>query len=315
MAAPLHESDEVELACPAKVNLALSVGPPDEASGMHAIASWMIAVSLCDYLRVRRLSRDAPSRFDIGFAEDAAVMQAVDWPPERDLAVRAHAAVERVIGSPLPVVATLRKRVPAGAGLGGGSADAAGTLLALDRLFALNLAADTLHRIAAGLGSDVTFALAAMRGRGMSAVATGLGGWLEFVPLARPLHLVLILPSLHCGTPAVYAALDRLRPDAAPPDEARVRTMARFGDVGDLFNDLAAPAEAVEPRLRAMRDAVERAVGRRPHVTGSGAACFLIAEDARKTEAIAARVRERAGVACLPVRSSTERAEATNGKV
>lgn len=299
-----HGSESaVTLRCPAKLNLALSVGSPDaHAGGLHPIASWMVAIDLCDELRVRRVGAGERSEFDIGFAGEAPLVQAVDWPMERDLAVRAHAAMERESGRRLPVAVTLRKRIPAGAGLGGGSADAAGMLLAVDRLFEVYLSPRRLAALAAGLGSDVRFALAAMRGDASavgSAVATGYGEQLEPVASRRPVHAALVLPPLRCATSAVYAAFDRLRPHAPPPEVARVRAMALTGDTAGLFNELSDAAEHVEPRLREVRDAVERAVGTRPHVTGSGAACFLVADGAEEARAMAERVRERVGVACV----------------
>src|SRR6185295_18407432 len=122
------------------VNLALSVGPPlpagDPRAGMHPIASWMHAIDLCDEVWITRLVTGA-SRLDIAWADDAPRPSPIDWPSEKDLAFRAHRLLEGDTGRALPAAIRIAKRIPVGGGLGGGSSDAAATLLALNDLFAL----------------------------------------------------------------------------------------------------------------------------------------------------------------------------------
>ncbi len=103
---------------PAKLNLALSVGPPAE-DGMHPICTWMVAIDLCDELTVTRLEADRLSCYAIIWHEDAKRRSDIDWPITRDLAVRAHLALEQHTNSRLPVQLKLQKRIPVGAGLGG----------------------------------------------------------------------------------------------------------------------------------------------------------------------------------------------------
>ena len=85
-------AEAITLHCPCKINLALSVGSP-QRDGMHPIASWMAAIDFGDTLQLTRLEPgEAPAPLAIRFADDAPRVEPIDWPLERDLAVRAHAA-------------------------------------------------------------------------------------------------------------------------------------------------------------------------------------------------------------------------------
>lgn len=273
--------DSVTLDCPAKVNLALSVGAVDAATGLHPLASWMVAVDLCDTLTVRRLPAGSPSTATICFAHDALRREQVDWPIDRDLAVRAHRACEAHLGHPLPVAIELTKRIPTGGGLGGGSSNAAGVLVALSRLFDSPLGPGGLKSIAHPLGSDVPFALAALTGT-PSAVVSGLGDTLAPAPTPGG-HLVLVIPPFGCPTGQVFAAFDQTPQASNLLDEAHlVRCAAQYGPHGhgDLGNDLYAAAQTVEPRLPRLLDAIMHCVDLPPQVTGAGAVCFLHADSA-----------------------------------
>ncbi len=262
----------------AKINLALAVGPP-EVDGMHPIASWMVPTDLADDLTVTRLEPDRLSLYGIHWAEDAPHRSTpIDWPITSDLAVRAHRTLESHVGRALPVMLRLEKRIPVGAGLGGGSADAAAMLLAVRELHDLDVDDATLRTLAAELGSDVPFFLQTLDDGDLGprpAIVEGLGDRIE--PAAEPdLALVLVAPAFGCGTGAVYRAFDGL--PSVPLRATDVRALAANPAIGpdSPFNDLAPAAELVEPRLRTLRDAIERMAGTRPHVTGSGSGLFLV---------------------------------------
>jgi len=271
--------------CPAKINLALSVGRPRPGDGYHPLCSWMARVSLGDELLLEPAS--GSSSFSIEWAADAPSPSPIDWPIDKDLMVRAHRLLEKEVGRELAVRATLRKRTPVGAGMGGGSSDAATMLMAVDRLFELNAGIPTLARLASTLGSDIPFFFGAT-----SAVVSGVGERIEDLPAAQKIDLALILPPLQCNTRAVYKAYDELRPEA-DVDEVAVRALTRQRPLPDdgPFNDLAEAAFAVEPRLRALRETLLTSLARPVHVTGSGAAMFVVARDATDAHALAEQVR------------------------
>lgn len=265
----------MNFSCPAKVNLALSVGAPRD-DGMHPIRSWMVQVSFYDDLIVERT--DGRSVYQIQWAPDAPQPSPIDWPADKDLAVRAHRMIEQHVGRPLPVKMTLAKRIPVGAGLAGGSSNGAIMLRAVNRLFDLNLPHELLCEMAGKLGSDPAFFLGPA-----SAIVSGLGDVIEPCALESPIHLVLMLPPLHCNTGAVYRTFDALSPTT---------TLQQVGPGIEPFNDLAGPACAVEPRLREVRKQCESLLQRRVHVTGSGAALFALADSAEDAEALADRVTD-----------------------
>jgi len=287
--------DALTVACPAKINLALSVGAPDD-SGYHPIASWMVRIDFADTLEARRLDETEPSTFDIGWAADAPAPSPIDWPVHEDLACLACQWVEHYTARALPVAVTLRKRIPVGAGLAGGSANAAAMIDALDRLFELQLDESDRLRIGAKIGSDIPFFFG-----DPSALVSGYGERLEAAPLAQPIHLALITPPLHCATGAVYRAFDDLNPDAQVNEPAVRRLLDAPLAPESPFNDLAEAACIVTPELKVAREACAQAAGRPVHVTGSGAAMFVVAEDAADAKKLAQRVAEETGVSVRPV--------------
>lgn len=317
----------VTLDCPAKLNLALSVAPPEappealpeappefpdspdsqKPKCLHPIASWMVALSLFDELHVERIDdtaeRAAESTFRLAYAADAPRPRVIDWPLADDLMVRAHGLVERRVGRRLAVRTELKKRIPTGAGLGGGSSDAAGMIVTLDRLFDLQLQPADHDALAAALGSDVHFALAALAGQ-TSAIVSGSGDRVE--PAAKssawPMDVVLVLPEFGCPTGPVYAAFDRLAAATGPIDTGALHLLAEtFSPTsgGILFNDLTEAACVVEPRLRELLKRLRAVTPRPVHVTGSGAACFVVAESEDEAKSLAATIRETCAVATV----------------
>ena len=254
--------------CPAKLNLTLSVGSAivdGPRRGYHPIASWMVALDFGDTLDLRRATGDG-STFERVQAADAPLPIAIDWPMEKDLAFRAHAAMEREAGRPLPVEATLHKRVPTGAGLGGGSGDAAAMIHALVELFQLRLPEERLQTIALALGSDVPFLLRTLREGEGAAVVSGLGERLEPAPLPARMQAEVLLTGLRCETAAVYRTFDA----HLPPGHALQTQRVRRCDPDDLFNDLTAAAHRVAPGLAEMQARTEM------HLTGSGSSLFRL---------------------------------------
>ena len=192
---------------------------------------------------------------------------------------------------------SLHKTIPAGAGLGGGSADAAGTLVGGARLLGLRSDPATLSALGASLGSDVPFCVAGgaawMRGRGeilepLPAFTRGMGGAVDGGGVA----LVVAVPPFGLSTPAVYRAWDEL---GGPSSTRTVPTPGQLAGLGlpdELVNDLEPAAEHLEPRLRPFREALEALAGGPALLAGSGSAYVV----AVASTAQAAVVATQAGV-------------------
>ncbi|MEK6701558.1 MAG: hypothetical protein AABZ53_04795 [Planctomycetota bacterium] len=272
----------VTIHTPAKVNLALSVGapltPPHPQAGYHPLASWMACLDFADAVTVEP---STSPQFHCQWTDDAPLPSPIDWPPEKDLACRAAQAVAAHVRRPLHARIKVLKQIPVGAGLGGGSSDAAGALVAMVRAFGLSVTDAELITLATTLGSDVAFLTASLlfgsRRRGLCAVVSGVGETIESVP--RPeAEVVLVMPPFGCPTAAVYAAFDRRGVSEPVPDIARVRSLASAGhiDPATLFNDLEPAAIDVEPRLGEILDLVRRATAHRAMVTGSGSSVIVV---------------------------------------
>ncbi len=272
------------LRAPAKVNLALSVGPPAAASsthpGWHPIASWMASIDLCDDVAVTPLPPGSPSTLSVAFAPDAPRPEPIVWRRDQDLAWRALRALEDRVGHGLPSRIDISKRIPTGAGLGGGSSDAAAALLGICRAHGLAFDAATLAAISRPLGSDIAFFLDEARLAGDAGVArpalvSGFGDRIERLGPCRA-ELVLIMPAFGCATPEVYRAFDGLGPGPLREDEVRRLATSNAIDPGALFNDLAGAACVVAPELGRLLAHARQASGLPVHITGSGSAMFIV---------------------------------------
>lgn len=274
--------DRVVVAAPAKLNLALLVGPvrPD---GFHEIASLMLPVSLADLVTVAK-------------TPGAGLDVVCDVAPGADnLAATMVRELEQRLDRTFDVRVTIEKRVPAGGGLGGGSSDAAATLLALERLYGLELSTRVRYDAAAAVGSDVPFFL--WPG---PQLAMGRGHVLKDVELPA-LHLVVAMPELGLSTAAVYRWRDEdaevTLKDFAPRARllsSRIQSAATVKDVAALVaNDLEPSVVARKPQVAELIGRLRGAGAIAAAMTGSGAACFGIFA----SEAAALRAREAAGPA------------------
>lgn len=176
------------LDAPAKLNLSLRVLGKRE-DGFHEIDTLMVKLpELCDQLEFREAEEFAFQ------CDDPSVPS-----NEQNLVVKAVRAYESAIGSPCKLQISLKKRIPHGAGLAGGSSDAATTLLGLNRLHDFRLNVDALHRLAASLGSDIPFFLTEGASR-----CTGRGEKVEAVPPPPSVRVLLLKPAFAVATPCAY---------------------------------------------------------------------------------------------------------------
>jgi 4-diphosphocytidyl-2-C-methyl-D-erythritol kinase len=270
-------------ACPAKINLGLKVigRRPD---GYHEIVTIFQTVDLVDRLEVVEapaltIACDAP-----GVPTDASnhILRAAE--ALRRLRPR---AAGRGAGF------RLRKAIPAGGGLGGGSSDAAGAILLLDRLWDLALTRAERFEVAASLGSDVSFFLT-----GGTALGTGRGEIVRSLPPIRVRPVVLGLPPFGLATPAVYAAL---RAPLTPVDAGVTvpRLFVNFAEGNDFAratNDLEGPAFVVAPELATFRDALSSSGAEPALLSGSGSTVFGLFRDSEvAAEAARALAKRFAG--------------------
>jgi 4-diphosphocytidyl-2-C-methyl-D-erythritol kinase len=192
----------------------------------------------------------------------------------------------------------LRKHIPAGGGLGGGSADAAAALLAVRRLLEVDVDDAGVLALAAEVGSDVPFCV-----RGGAAWMRGRGDVIEPVEVPSGLAFVVAIPPFRLSTPDVYKAWDKL---GGPASERVAPAPRRLASVVDeLVNDLEPAAEALEPRLVEFRTALEAATGASALLAGSGSAYVVPVADARRLPELVDAVSRRLRVPVVGTRSVT----------
>ncbi|MCH2160661.1 MAG: 4-(cytidine 5'-diphospho)-2-C-methyl-D-erythritol kinase [Phycisphaerales bacterium] len=281
---------------PAKLNLALSVGGPD-ASGMHPIASWMVTVDLMDEMELLALPPGSLSRFATIWHDDALRKADIDWSFQHDLPARAHRLLEARVERPLHVQSTLRKRIPLGGGVGGGSSDAAAMLLALNDLFELGLSLQDLAEVGREVGSDVPFLI-----HGGSGIVEGVGEQVEPRDEPPSLHAVLAFPESGCPTAEVYRRFDDLQA-GSELDADRVRMVAGALTPENPFNDLAEPAYDLFPDLRKASEALSSLAERPAHLSGSGSTLYVLCDDPLHAEHLAMAASEQLDLASVPVSS------------
>ena len=247
----------------AKINLTLEVLGL-RSDGFHEIRSVMQMISLCDTLT---FEKDASGMLTLtGGTDDAP-------PAENNLVLRAARALQATMKTRRGARIHLEKRIPVGAGLGGGSSDAAATLKALNALWGAHRSEKQLLKLAASLGSDIPFFLS----KGC-ALVTGRG---ETITPAGPLpemHLVLAKPVESLPTPKVYAEWDR---SGVPHDGANhsAKLLADPGHAGSfLWNDLHAPAVRLCPGIAQILDHLKSLGIANAMVSGSGSAVFGVCE-------------------------------------
>lgn len=263
-------SDFVVAAAPAKVNLFLELfgKRPD---GYHALETLMLAVDLYDTLELRL---DSTGTITLECEPDGVPVGS------ENIVWKAAEALRAATNNEKGVAIRLTKRIPHQAGLGGGSSDAAATLIGLNRLWGLNLDRPRLLEIAATLGSDVGFFLAPP-----AAWCTGRGEQVEPTGIGNELHLVLVKPTVGLSTAVVYrSAVSPSRPVSGEP----IRHALQIGDPTEiaqyLHNRLEAPAFAAAPEVATVAERLRILNPLGVLLSGSGSSVFALCRD--RTDAI-----------------------------
>ena len=243
------------LPAPAKLNLFLHV-TGRRADGYHSLQTAFQLIDLADWL-------------DYTVRDDGEIVRAGDlaWSAEQDLVVRAARALRDATGCRLGVSISVTKRIPPGSGMGGGSSDAATTLLALNRLWGLGLTRQELAAIALPLGADVPFFL-----HGGNAFAEGVGEQLQPI-VTRSLWFGVIWPQVHVSTREIFT-------DPGLTRNTKLTKIADFSAAAGHLPQTLFGANDLEPVARRRFPEIERALARlRPYgparMTGSGSAVFV----------------------------------------
>lgn len=264
----------VTVRAPAKINLGLSVGAP-RPDGYHALVTIYQAVSLYDEVKARPA---ADGEISIKVTGEGADVVPLD---DTNLAVQAARLLAKAHGVSDGAALSVHKTIAVAGGLAGGSADAAGALVACDALWGTAAGRDQLADLAVQLGSDVPFCLV-----GGNAVGTGRGERISPVLARGAYEWVLGYADGGLSTPQVYSELDRFRgPRGAPAPEVSETLMSalRSGDpyaVGPaLHNDLEPAAVRLRPSLRRTLALGEEYGALGSIVSGAGPTCLFLASD------------------------------------
>lgn len=266
----------VRVLAPAKLNLGLAVlgKRPD---GYHEIDTILAMIGLYDTITIAEIPNDG-----------IEIIGMDSVPQGSNLMTKAAQAWSAAAGGPTQWRIQIDKRIPAPAGLGGASSDAASVLLALNALHDHRLSSNELHSIAASVGADCPFFLGPPMAR-----ARGIGTDLEPLPMASGWAMVAVPPSaVHAKTASLYAAL---RPEdfgsstAIDSAEKDVRSMVQ--PPADFPNSFSRAASTVFPQMRYLTEAMQSVCGTWS-LSGAGPAVYAIARDEHTVTAWASRLAE-----------------------
>ncbi len=259
----MYTPENIAWPAPAKLNLFLHInGRRDD--GYHELQTLFIFLDHCDWLRSHI---NNSNQIDIQPA-------LVDVPLEQNLIYRAAALLKQYSAQPLGVTIELDKQLPMGGGIGGGSSDAATTLVALNYLWKINLSADELAELGRQLGADVPVFV-----RGHAAFAEGVGERLQPVEVLRKWYLVLV-PDCHVSTTEIFRH----------PDLKRDTPKQSWNELaqGNWHNDCEPLVKKNNPEVeKALRWLIEYAPSR---MTGTGACVFAEFEHEHEAREVLARM-------------------------
>jgi 4-diphosphocytidyl-2-C-methyl-D-erythritol kinase len=259
---------EVRLRAYAKVNFALDVLGL-RVDGYHDIATVMQSISLSDEVDIERIAEG----FEFDFEPEGEEM----GPPERNTAYVAWKSLQRLTGLALPVRVSLRKWIPVGAGLGGGSADAAAVLVGLNELFDLGLGMEGLREVGARVGADVPFCIS-----GGTALGEGVGERLTQLPSPPAQRLVLAKPHRSADTGEIYRAHDAMGAKSAlcvEPVVSALRSRSLRDLAAAVGNDLVSVTRELVPEVKTLQRDLLRCGALGATMSGSGTAVYGIFDD------------------------------------
>ena len=278
----------MKIRAPAKINLSLRV-VGKRRDGYHLLDTIMVPVSLYDEIEIRKISAAGGKK-----VVDRLIKVTCDHPlvprGDENIAYKAALLLMRRAGSEQAVHVHIRKRIPVGAGLGGGSSDAAATLIGLNRLLKLRLSAAKLEKIARSVGADVPFFIRARPAR-----ARGIGERLQPIRKLTRFWVVIVYPGFAVSTAWVFKSFSSTL--TKPPLNTSILSSLKSLEklAGLLHNDLESVTLKRYPRLRLIKARLlhEGAVG--GLMSGSGSSVFGVFASQRQAARALRRLRKEEG--------------------
>lgn len=284
-------TNRITASAPGKINIFFKVGALQE-NGYHDVLSVYQALDIRETVTV-----GAASNWQVSVSGDLSAEQIAAVPTgEENLVVRAAKVISSLakLDSPKPINFEITKNVPVAGGMGGGSADAAAALLAVDELWCTGVDGEALITAAAQLGADIPFSLL-----GGTAIGVGKGDELEPIDGVKKLHWVLVPMDAGLSTPRVYAKLDEIRASRgedptqieSPSVSSALINALQYGDAHEvakhLHNDLQEAAISLMPELSITMHAGLAAGALAAMVSGSGPTVAMLAESEDAAESLA----------------------------
>ena len=247
---------------PAKINIFLKIEGRDKASGMHFLRSLFAPVDICDKLDIEE--SDIFSVVTNGIAEEI--------PTEKNIVFKAYSALRNYVGKEIPKFSVkIEKSIPTGAGLGGGSSNAAAFLKFVNEKCKLDLSSTQLIEIASKIGSDVPFFILEK-----PAVVSGTGEKIETVELPESgKFFVLVNPEIHVDTKLAYSLFDKTYPDCGTSN--RVPEQFSWGKE-HIFNDFEEIVFSEFPEIAKVKTELELAGASKVFMSGSGSTLVAMTE-------------------------------------
>ncbi len=262
---------------PAKINIFLKIEGRDKASGMHFLRSLFAPIDICDKLEI-----EESSSFSVatnGIAEEI--------PTEKNIVFKAYSALRTYIGKELPEFSVkIEKSIPTGAGLGGGSSNAAAFLKFVNEKCKLDLSLTQLIEIASKIGSDVPFFIL-----GKPAIVSGTGEKIETVELPESgKFFVLVNPEIHVDTKLAYSLFDKTYPDCGTSN----RVPENFSWKKEhIFNDFEEIVFSEFPAIAEVKTELETLGAHKVFMSGSGSTLVAMTENEETARKIVAEFSKK----------------------
>jgi 4-diphosphocytidyl-2C-methyl-D-erythritol kinase len=262
---------------PAKINIFLKIEGRDKASGMHFLRSLFAPIDICDKLEIEE--SDTFSVVTNGITEEI--------PTEKNIVFKAYSALQNYVGKELPKFSVkIEKSIPTGAGLGGGSSNAATFLKFVNEHCKLNLSLTRLIEIASKIGSDVPFFIL-----GKPAIVSGTGEKIKTVELPESgKFFVLVNPEIHVDTKLAYSLFDKIYPNCGTSN----RVPEQFSwKKKHIFNDFEEIVFAEFPEIARVKTELELAGASKVFMSGSGSTLVAMTENEEIARKIVAEFSKR----------------------